>query len=76
MADLDYSKVIMVGNGWATREKGGKLKMFPTAFQAAGGAEKDDPVTKAERAAAKAKADAEAKAEADSKAIEDAKTKA
>ena len=34
---LDYSKVIMVGRGWATRDKSGKFTMFATAFEAAGG---------------------------------------
>lgn len=35
--ELDYSKVIMVGLGWATRNEDGSLKLFNTAKEAAGG---------------------------------------
>lgn len=34
---LDYSKVIMVGTGWAVRGESGELIRYATAYEAAGG---------------------------------------
>lgn len=45
---LDYSKVIMVGTGWATRNPDGSFNRFATALEAAGGepAVSEDPEPK------------------------------
>jgi len=37
MSKLDYSKVIVVGTKYATRNKDGSFKLFNTALEAAGG---------------------------------------
>lgn len=41
---VDYSKVIMVGNGWATRNGDGSLNHFDTALEAAGGGSEAEEV--------------------------------